>query len=105
MKFFEIFPIEFAAVDDAAGTQVKQICRDERRFGVVGEDVGVVTLGGGDALALFDVFERAEEIAIGGGLFVEFFLGGGVAMRCSRLFTRSWRRPSRNKHTSWAASA
>ena len=30
----------------------------------------------GDALALFDVFERAEEIAIGGGLLEEFLLGG-----------------------------
>ena len=37
---------------------------------------------GGDSLALFDVFERAEKIAIGGGLFVEFFLGGG----CHALF-------------------
>src|SRR5882757_5791159 len=77
MKFFEIFPIEFAAIDDAASTQVEEIRSDERRLGVVGEDVGVVTLRGGDSLALFDVFERAEEIAIGGGLFVEFFFGGG----------------------------
>src|SRR5260221_3538491 len=82
MKFFEIFPIELAAIDDAASTQVEEIRSDERRLGVVSEDVGVVTLGGGDALALFDVFERAEEIAIGGGLFVEFFLGGG----CHALF-------------------
>ena len=32
---------------------------------------------GGDALALFDIFESAEKIAIGGGLFEKFFFGGG----------------------------
>ncbi len=34
-------------------------------------------MGCGDALAFFDVFERAEKIAIGGGLFEELFFGGG----------------------------
>src|ERR1700687_5669378 len=56
---------------------MEQIRGDQRRLGVVGEDVGVVTLGGGDALALFDVFQSAQKIAIGGGLFEEFFFGGG----------------------------
>ncbi len=83
MKFFEIFPIELAAIDDAASTQVEEIRSDERRLGVVSEDVGVVTLGGGDALALFDVFERAEEIAIGGGLCAvrDFLRGRGGGHR------------------------
>ena len=76
-KFVELFPEEFAAIDDAAAAEVEKIGGDERGFGVVGEDVGVVALGGGDALALFDVFERAEEVAIGGGLFEEFLFGGG----------------------------
>ena len=43
----------------------------------MGENVGVVTLCGGDALALFDVFESAKKVAIGGGLFELFFFGGG----------------------------
>ena len=77
IEFFKFFPIKFAAIDDAATAQVKEIRGDERRLGVVGEDVGVVALSGGNALALFDVFERAEKIAIGGGLFEEFLLGGG----------------------------
>src|SRR5690348_17996750 len=76
VEFIEVFPEKFAAIDDAAAAQVEEIRGDERGFGVEREDVGVVTLGLGDALALFDVFERAEEIAIGGGLLEEFFFGG-----------------------------
>ncbi len=73
----ELFPEKFAAVDDASTAQVEEIRGDEGSFGVVREHVGVVALGGGDALALLDVFEGAEEIAIGGGLFEELFFGGG----------------------------
>ena len=81
MKFFEFFPIKFAAIHNAAGAQVEEIRGNERRFGVVGKNIGVVALRGGNALAFFDVFERAEKIAIGGGLFVEFFFcGGGHAL-------------------------
>ena len=43
----------------------------------MGENVGVVTLCRGDALALFDVFESAKKVAIGGGLFELFFFSGG----------------------------
>ncbi len=77
IEVFEILPVEFAAIDNAPAAQVEQVGSDQRRLRVIGEDVGVVALGGGNALALFDIFERAEKIAIGGGLFEEFLFGGG----------------------------
>ncbi len=49
----------------------------QRGLGVVSEDIRVVALRRGNALALFDVFQGAEQIAIGSGLFEEFFFGGG----------------------------
>src|SRR5579871_3088179 len=77
MKFLGVFPIEFATVDDTAAAQVEEICGDEGRLGVVGENVGVIALGGSDALALFNVLQCAKEVAICGGLFEEFFFRGG----------------------------
>ena len=76
IKFVQIFPVKFAAVHHAAAAQVKEVCGDERRFGVIGKHVGVVALGCGDALAFFDVFERAEQVAIRRSLLVHFFFGG-----------------------------
>src|SRR5690242_21144292 len=54
----------------------------QRRLCVVSENVGVIALRGGNALALCDVFERAEQVAIGGGLFVQLF----VSSRSHALF-------------------
>ena len=53
----EIFPEEFAAVDDFAGAHVEEIDGEAAVFEVIAEDVGVVALlGGGDAL----LFLRAD---------------------------------------------
>jgi hypothetical protein len=56
---------------------VKKIGGNQRRLRVIGEHVGVVALRGGNALALFDIFQGAQQVAIGGGLLEEFLLRGG----------------------------
>src|SRR5260370_13937459 len=68
VKFFKVLPVKFAAIHHAAATQVKQVRGHQRRLGIIRKDVGIVALRGGDALALLDVFQRAQQIAIGGGL-------------------------------------
>ena len=77
IEFIEVLPIKFAAIHDAAGAQVEEIGGDERRFGVIGKHIGIVALRGGDALALFDVVERAEKIAIRGGFLEALRFGCG----------------------------
>src|SRR5208283_1727057 len=77
IKGFQFLPIEFAAVNDAASAQVEKIGGDERGFRIVGQNVGVVALRRGNALALFDVLDGAEEIAIGGGFLKVLLFGGG----------------------------
>src|SRR5208283_3220498 len=77
IKGVQFLPIKFAAVNDAAAAQVKEIGGDKRRFGVVGQNVSVVALRCRDALALFDVLDGAEEIAIGGGFLKVLLFGGG----------------------------
>src|SRR5579883_778714 len=74
IEFVEIFPIKIAAIDDPAGADVKHVDGDLRRFCVPGENVGVVAGGGGDLLALFYIFEGAQEISVAGGLLVMLFL-------------------------------
>jgi len=64
---------------------VKEIGGDERRLGVVGQNVGVVALRGGNALALCDVFDGAQEIAIGGGFLKVLLFGGGHHTRFDAL--------------------
>ena len=44
VEFVELFPEKFAPIDDAAAAKVEEIGGDERGFGVVGENVGVVAL-------------------------------------------------------------
>jgi len=39
---------------------VKEVGGDQRRLRVIRKDVGVVALGGGDALALLDVFKGTQ---------------------------------------------
>jgi hypothetical protein len=70
-----VFPEELAAVDDAAVAQVEQVDRDERRLGVKGEDVGVITLRGGDSLLLLHFLHGGDEVAEIGGLFKAHVLG------------------------------
>src|SRR5215471_19493975 len=72
IKFLKVFPIELAPIYDASTTQVKQVRGDERRLRIIGEDVRVVPLRCGDTLAFLDVFEGAEQVAVGRGLFEQF---------------------------------
>src|SRR5579864_6056631 len=78
IELLEVLPVEFAPVDHAAATQVKKIGGNERRLGVIGEHVGIVTLCRGDALTLLDIFQGAQQIAVGGGLLEELLLGRGA---------------------------
>ena len=66
VKFIEIFPVDIAAVDHSSAAQVEEIDRNLRRFGVPGENIGVVALRSGDFLALFHISEGAKKIAITG---------------------------------------
>src|SRR5260221_9637439 len=54
---------------------------DEWRLCVIRKHVSIIALRGGDALALLDVLQRAQQIAIGGGLLEKLlFCGGGHAL-------------------------
>ena len=77
VELLEVFPIEFAAIDDAASAEMEKIGGNQRRLGVIGENVGVVALRGGDALAFFDIPEGAKKIAVRSSLLEKFFFGGG----------------------------
>ncbi len=78
IELAEIFPIEVAPINDSPAAQVEQIHGHLRRFGVPGEDVGVVAFGRGDLLALFHFSERAQQIAIAAGLLVALLLRGAL---------------------------
>ena len=75
IEILEVFPIEIAAIDHAAAANVKEVHGDLRRLGIPGQDVGIVAGRRGDLLALFDLLERAQEVAVSGGLFVTLGLG------------------------------
>jgi len=60
----EIFPEEFAAVDDLAAAQVEEVDGDHAVFAVVAEDVGIVVLDGGDALLFGELVDGDEEVAV-----------------------------------------
>ena len=77
IKFLKVFPVKFAAVHHAPAAQVKKIRGHQRRLGVIGENVGIIALRRRDPLALLDVFERAQQVAISRGLLEQFFLRGG----------------------------
>ena len=73
-----VFPVELAAVDDAAVADVKEVDGEERGFGVVGEDVDVVAVGGGHFLGLGHFLDGDEVVAEAGGAFeIELFGGFG----------------------------
>ena len=63
-----IFPEELAAVDDLAVAEVEQIDRDQRRLGVVGEDVDVLAFRRRDLLFLLHLFDGSDQVAQAGGL-------------------------------------
>ena len=73
----QVFPKEFAAVDHFPAPHVEQIDCQHAMFIVIAEDVGIVAFGGGDALALLQLFHRGNKIAIPGGALV-LFGGGGL---------------------------
>ena len=77
IEILQVFPVKFTAIDHAATTQVKQICGNQRRLRIVSQNIGVIALRGGDALPLLDILQRAQQIAIGGGLLEKFLLGRG----------------------------
>jgi hypothetical protein len=66
----QVFPEEFAAVDDAAAAHVEQIYGEHAIFIVIAEDVGVVAFGGGDALAFLQLLDGGNQIAVAGGALV-----------------------------------
>ncbi len=56
LEIEQIFPEIFAAIDDAAIAQVKQVGGDERRLGMVRQDVDVFAFGRGNLLLLLHLF-------------------------------------------------
>ena len=72
-----VFPVELAAVDDAAVAEVEEIDGEQGRFGVVGVDVDVVAGGGGHLLAVLDFVDGLDDVAEGGGFFEAQVFGGG----------------------------
>src|ERR1022692_5243395 len=63
-KLRQIFPEELAPVDHLSGAHVKQIHREHPILVVIAEHVGIVAFGGGDALALLQLRDRRNEVAI-----------------------------------------
>ena len=82
IEILKVFPIEIAAIHYAAAANVKEIHGDLRRLGIPGQDIGIVAGCGGDLLALFDLLEGAQEVAVSGGLLVT--LGFGSLHSCAR---------------------
>ena len=78
---WQVFPEEFAAVDDLAGAHVEEIDGEGAVFEVIAEDVGVVAeLGGCDALLFLKLVDGGELVAeTCGGFEVLGFGGGGHA--------------------------
>ena len=82
-QFGQVFPEEFAAVDDFAGAHVEEIDGEAAVFEVIAEDVGVVALlGGGDALLFLELMDGGELVAQAGGGFELLGFGGGQS--CAR---------------------
>ena len=73
LELVQIFPIKLPAVHHAPSAQVKQICRNLRRFGVKGQHVRVVALRARNFLPLFDVFKGAQKVAVRRGLLEPLF--------------------------------
>src|ERR1700685_529029 len=77
----QVFPEEFAAVDDPAAAHVEEINCEHPVFIVIAEDIGVVAFGGGDALALLQLLDGGNQIAITRGALV-FLIGRRLFHAC-----------------------
>ena len=92
-KFGQVFPEQFAAVDDLAAAHVEEIDGDHVVFVVVAEDVGLVAVGGGDALLVLHLIDGDEQVAIlrgelellGGGGLVHALLDGAAEFGLAAL--------------------
>ena len=63
----EVFPEEFAAIDDLSSAHVEQVYRESAIFEVIAKDVGIVALlRGGDPLLLLQLMHCGELIAEAG---------------------------------------
>src|SRR5580658_6756580 len=76
-EFREIFPEKFAAIDDLAAAQVKEIHGDHAVFIVIAENVRLVAVGGRDALFVLHLIDGNEEVAVFRGQF-KLLVGGGL---------------------------
>ena len=54
---------------------MKHIDGQQRRLRVVGEDIGILALGGGDPLLLVHLFHRSEQVSHPAGFFKAHFRG------------------------------
>ncbi len=81
----QVFPEEFAAVDDFAGAHVEEVDGERAVFKVIAEDVGVVVLlGGGDALLFLELVHGGELVAQARGGLELLGFGGGHHARGER---------------------
>src|SRR5215813_9971602 len=62
LKFEEILPEVFALVDHAPVSKVEQVCGDQRRFGVISEDIDVLALSCRDLLFFLHLLDRRDQI-------------------------------------------
>ena len=69
IEFVLVFPEEIAPVHNHPIAQVEKIHGNERRLGVVAEDIGIVARGRGHFLALIHFFDRGQQIAQRAGFF------------------------------------
>ena len=72
----QVFPEEVAAVDDLAAAHVEEVDGEHLVFVVVAEDVGVLVVGGGDALLVLHLVDGDELVAESGGELELLGLGG-----------------------------
>ena len=72
----EVFPEEVAAVYDLAAAHVEEIDGEHLVFIVEAEDVGVLVVGGGDALLVLHLADGDELVAEAGGELELHVLGG-----------------------------
>ncbi len=72
----QILPEEVAAVDDLAAAHVEEVHRQHVVFEVEAEDVGVLVVGGGDALLVLHLVDGDDLVAEAGGELELLVFGG-----------------------------